>query len=181
MNSGELYAALTQRVTARGELLLVQIGAHTGFEANDPAFRAVESVLASKAMNRKGSRWKWLFVEPVPRNFEKLQAVISAQCARLPSCGDGKRGSMVAKRAAIVASGATGGKLPFYSISSTVDVQTGYDRRSGKSLPFYISQASAAHVLSESSIAVPDDCDRASSTGWVIQPRPRGLRACQAS
>jgi len=108
---------------------LVQIGAHTGFESNDPFGRSVSTFLKHVT---EGIHWT--FVEPSPANFKRLQDNIKENA---DLC------DMAAINAAVVSDDSANTKMTFYSIRDTIDPDTGYDSISGKTFPIWITQLSS--------------------------------------
>ena len=126
------------------DLSVVQIGAHIGFEDNDPIASGLSNLLdeVSAIGSRDGDNYAsseivrnnfhWTFVEPSPPNFKRLQ-----QNLKNHSICD-----MKAMNVAVVPEGSTS-NMTFYSIRDTIDPETGYDSLSGKKLPFWITQVSS--------------------------------------
>lgn len=120
-----------------------QIGAHTGFEENDPLAKGLLDYL-NLLSKEEQSRVHWYFVEPSPTNFNELREKLTKQPQKC---------DMVPVNVAVIPDGMGSTKdIPFYAISNSINPETGYDSKSGKMLPFYISQVgsfSKKQVLQE--------------------------------
>ncbi|KAL3910333.1 MAG: hypothetical protein SGARI_002173 [Bacillariaceae sp.] len=115
---------------------IVQIGAHTGFEHNDPFAQGLVSYLDLLPIEKNQSV-VWTFVEPSPPNFERLQANVQNHS---DIC------QMRAVNAAVVADDLQESDieaLTFYSISDSIDPETGHDSKSNHTFPFWVSQISS--------------------------------------
>jgi len=129
------------------DINIVQIGAHVGFEANDPIAKGLSSLLdkvdAAAALvnqdkNEIRKRFHWTFVEPSPPNFKRL----SENLIKYSNVCD-----MHGINAGVVSDSvknSTG--MPFYSVRDTIDPETGYDSLSGKTLPAWITQVSSFRI-----------------------------------
>ena len=134
----------------KGEVMnVIQIGAHTGFEQNDPIANGLSSLLKEVAAivphhvsNEVRQNFHWAFIEPSPANFKKLTRNLAKHSALC---------DMRAVNAAVIpesltkdaTSGATNKRMVFYSLRDTIDPETGYDSISGKMLPPWITQVSS--------------------------------------
>ena len=135
----------------KGEVMsVVQIGAHTGFEQNDPIANGLSRLLKEVAAvvphhissNEVRQNFRWAFIEPSPANFKKLTRNLAKHSALC---------DMRAVNAAVIpesltkdaTSGATNKRMVFYSLRDTIDPETGYDSISGKMLPPWITQVSS--------------------------------------
>ena len=114
---------------------IIQIGAHTGFEVNDPfcngMLRYINQIPNIHSIR---SNIHWTFVEPSPPNFKRL----------IHNTNQLENETSIQTHAintAIVSDNSTS-NITFYSISDTVDPETGYDTKSGKTLPSWITQVS---------------------------------------
>jgi FkbM family methyltransferase len=123
-------------VRQRRPVHVVQIGAHIGFEKNDPFAKGLTSFLNLLSEDDR-QNVVWTFVEPSPPNFKRLQENIrnhSDVC------------QMRAVNAGVV-SDSSGNKdieaLTFYSISESIDPETGHDSKSNKTFPFWVTQISS--------------------------------------
>jgi len=124
----------------------VQIGAHTGFEANDPLAIGISDLLkhmaaATANVPSAGISLQvpklvhWTFVEPAPPNFKRL----SENMAKHADICD-----MRSIHAAVVADGSkSGDTITFYHMRDTIDPETGRDFLSNKKLPYTITQISS--------------------------------------
>jgi len=129
-----LDAHIYETFRSKHDLHVVQIGAHTGFEKNDPLGRSLSKIIQQ---NHLQTRVHWTFVEPSPPNYKKLEKTLhnhSHIC------------NMRSVNAAVVSDktpdAETENKV-FYTLLDTIDPETGFDSRSGKSLPSYITQVSS--------------------------------------
>jgi hypothetical protein len=141
--SGNFVMTAAQKLLDGDEVNIVQIGAHVGFEENDPLAtglsRLLEEVAAvdysAKSRNEIRQHFHWTFVEPSPPNFKRLSENLlnnSAIC------------DMKGVNAAVVSDSLTySSDMPFYSIRDTIDPETGFDSLSGKTFPFWITQVSS--------------------------------------
>lgn len=112
---------------------MVQIGAHTGFEGNDPFAKGISFYLKLLTPS-ESARVHWTFVEPSPPNFDRLLKNIDS---RQHLC------KMNAVNAAIVPDSMSNtSSVTFYSVDGSIDPETGYDSRSGKKLPSWVTQVS---------------------------------------
>mmetsp|Transcript_28040 Transcript_28040/g.32685 ORF Transcript_28040/g.32685 Transcript_28040/m.32685 type:complete len:363 (-) Transcript_28040:87-1175(-) len=121
--------------TTKKPLHVIQIGAHTGFEPNDPLAKGLSSYIHLLTQPDK-SRITWTFVEPSPPNYKRLMENINIHQSQL-KC------QMKAVNAAVISDTtvSTDG-LVFHSINETIDPETGIDSKTGKKLPIYITQLS---------------------------------------
>lgn len=116
---------------------MVQIGAHVGFEENDPVASAlVEFLQRISSIGRANTtqNFHWTFVEPSPPNYERL---IKNLESRKDLCDMRGVNAGIVPDSFNITSG-----MPFYSFAPTIDPETGYDSRSGKKLPSFITQVS---------------------------------------
>jgi len=131
---------LSQNMLEGKHTYLVQIGAHTGFEFNDPLANGIISLL-DEISTKHGSdelrkHFHWIFVEPHPKNFESLSKNLAAK----QSISD-----MKGINVAIVPDNTPTeerDKMIFYGLSDTIDPETGFDSISNKTLPRWVSQVS---------------------------------------
>uniref|UniRef100_A0A7S4UXG1 Uncharacterized protein n=1 Tax=Ditylum brightwellii TaxID=49249 RepID=A0A7S4UXG1_9STRA len=140
--SGGFPMAAAQQLLDGEDVNIVQIGAHVGFEKNDPlalgVLRLLDEVAAvvknedDKSKTRQ--RFHWTFVEPSPPNFNRLAENLSNYSA---VC------DMKGINAGVIPDTSTTINMPFYSLRDTIDPETGYDSLSGKTLPSWITQVSS--------------------------------------
>jgi hypothetical protein len=116
---------------------VVQIGAHTSFEPNDPLAVGLTRYLELFPPATR-QRLQWTFVEPSPANYQRLVQNI-ANHSHL--C------TMKALQMAVVPEDQANSTMTFYSISSSIDPETGYDSISGKTFPYYITQLSSFSMV----------------------------------
>lgn len=150
------------RATDEGESAwVVQIGAHIGFEANDPLGSTMAGLLGliGELKNQQEPRWKWLMVEPVPSIIPALKVNTEAMPHR--------NGEFIIEPAGVVDEAQQDSHMTFYSIED-IDSDTGLDRRTGKILPFWITQigsfdrdhltkpAAHAHAFKKRGLAIND-------------------------
>jgi len=134
--------------TAAGLLLkgdhinIVQIGAHTGFEENDPIAKGISELLDRlvdiTSDNELRKRVHWTFVEPSPPNFKRLSENLSKYSDVCDM--NGINAAVVSDHAA---NESKTDDMIFYSIRDTIDPETGFDSISGKTLPLWITQLSS--------------------------------------
>jgi FkbM family methyltransferase len=119
---------------SKAPLWVVQIGAHVGFEDNDPMAKTMLPVLEllgeTPSWGEGKPQWKWLLVEPVPTLFNALQTNVASRSHR--------NGAFVYEHAGIIPTQRSEADLTFYSISSDVDPHTGESKRG--SFPAWASQ-----------------------------------------
>lgn len=125
------------RIVAKQRIArIVQIGAHVGFERNDPLGKGMMSYLDLLSEEEK-KLVQWTFVEPSPANYEQLQTTIAAHAAIA---------DLRSKNVAVVSDNLPANEtqgMTFYSISEDIDPVSGYDKRSGKQFPYWITQISS--------------------------------------
>jgi len=138
--SGDFVRLATKRLLDGDDLDVVQIGAHTGFEKNDPIAVGLSGILqhVSAISNSDTVRKKfhWTFVEPSPPNFKRLKQNVQ----NYSIC------DMKAINVAVLPDGHYGENhtnMTFYSVRDTIDPETGYDSLSGKRFPHWITQVSS--------------------------------------
>jgi len=125
---------------------VIQIGAHTGFEENDPIakglLRLLDATSAATGSNETRMRFHWTFVEPSPPNYKRL----TKNLLKSSDICD-----MKGINVAVTPDGgkkAVSGNLKFYSIRDTIDPETGVDSISGITFPFWITQVSSLKLAS---------------------------------
>ena len=114
---------------------VVQIGAHVGFEDNDPLARGISSYLELLTPQER-QRFQWTFVEPSTANYRSLQTNLADHSqwgADLRSINAG----------VVPDSTNTTTDMTFYSIRDTIDPVTGFDSLSNKRFPVWITQISS--------------------------------------
>jgi FkbM family methyltransferase len=111
--------------------VILQIGAHTGFEKNDPLWVPLNSYFTDCAAEKIS--WIWILVEPVPLNFKVLKSNFRGR--EFPGSGQ-----VILENCAIGLSNSTDIMIPFYTVSESIDPSTGFDSISGKQFPDYITQ-----------------------------------------
>jgi len=113
---------------------IVQIGAHVGFENNDPLAKELSSYILHFEKETR-QNFHWTFVEPSPPNYKRLMKNIDKYS---DIC------DMQGVNAAIIPDSQNDTTaMTFYSLNETIDPETGYDSKSGKTLPTYITQLSS--------------------------------------
>jgi len=131
-------AKTAHEIIARGgDLIIVQIGAHTGYERNDPIASSLTSLINEFDVSTRREKIFWSFIEPSPANYKGLvkNLALYPDVCNLNSIN-----------AAVVsdsASDADIASLVFYSIKDSIDPVTGLDSLSGKTLPSWITQVSS--------------------------------------
>lgn len=116
---------------------MVQIGAHVGFEKNDPLGSAVVTFLQLVSGVSSGNitqNFHWTFVEPSPPNYERLKQNLES---RKGICDMRGVNAGILPDSPNVTS-----RTPFYSFAPSIDPESGYDSLSGKMLPAFITQVS---------------------------------------
>jgi len=133
----------TRQLLQGHDVNVVQIGAHIGFEMNDPIAQGLSRLLdeveaaavKDAARNETRQRFHWTFVEPSPPNFKRLTENLlnhSTLC------------DMKGINVGVVSDDFTDlSEMLFYSVRDTIDPESGYDSLSGKTFPFWITQVSS--------------------------------------
>ena len=137
--SSNFVKKATQLLLNNDEINVVQIGAHTGFEINDPVAKGLSILLDEVAghttKNEMRKHFHWTFVEPSPPNFKRLEEnlIMNSNICDMKSIN-----------AAVVSDHAGNtSEMVFYSIRDTIDPETGHDFLNGKKLPYWITQVSS--------------------------------------
>jgi len=118
---------------------IVQIGAHVGFEYNDPLAKELSAYLLHFDKDTR-QKFHWIFVEPSPPNYKGLMENMHEYS---DIC------DMKGVNAAIIPDSENDTTtMTFYSLNETIDPETGYDSVSGKKLPRYITQLSSFSMRS---------------------------------
>jgi len=148
-DGGMKYLCLSYFIKTATQLLLegkhvdiVQIGAHVGFESNDPIAKGLSLFLdelvnaTDNTMIELRTQFHWTFVEPSPPNIRGLEANTKKY---------GHVCDMRVVRAAVVSDLAENplGHMTFYGISDDIDPVSGFDSRSKKMLPDFLTQISS--------------------------------------
>jgi len=132
---------------------ILQIGAHVGWEENDPmakgmtayleALAAKETIPIPTTMNNKQELVHYTFVEASPTNYHALQSNIASHQRKQQDWGAVT--NMKALNVGIIPDGKTNNAttMTFYSIRDTVDAITGLDRTNGIRLPYWATQISS--------------------------------------
>lgn len=111
---------------------VIQIGAHVGFEKNDPLAEGLSSYLRLLSAAER-NRFHWTFVEPSPPNFRRLETNLKErnwcpyELFNVAVVPDGSNDTE---------------RLTFFSVRDTIDPETGFDSISKKTLPVWITQVS---------------------------------------
>jgi hypothetical protein len=145
--TGGFAMTAAQQLLNGEDVDIVQIGAHVGFEKNDPLARGVirlldevSAIVDESEKSKTRQRFHWTFVEPSPPNFRRLTENLSKNSA---VC------DMKGINAAVVSDSIeNAGNMPFYSMRDTIDPETGHDSLSGKRLPRWITQVSSFNMSS---------------------------------
>jgi FkbM family methyltransferase len=117
--------------------VIVQVGAHIGFEWNDPVANGINSLIESSSKNLASAnrnRFHWFFVEPSPPNYAKLEENIKT---------NKHIGNLHGINAGIISEEQKGQDMTFYRFSDTIDPESGYDSKSKKKFPNFITQTSS--------------------------------------
>ncbi|GFH50741.1 predicted protein [Chaetoceros tenuissimus] len=127
--------AIERMFKSTSEINIVQIGAHVGFEPNDPIAMGIVSLIDSFPKTFR-SRFHWTFVEPSPPNYKRLVQNLDkySHICNMKSINAGVVSDL---------SNYTDNSLIFYSLKDTIDPETGFDSLSNKTLPAYITQVSS--------------------------------------
>ncbi|GFH58519.1 hypothetical protein CTEN210_14995 [Chaetoceros tenuissimus] len=117
------------------EITITQIGAHVGFEPNDPISSGLVSLMDNLPSTYR-DRFHWTFVEPSPPNYARLVDNLK----KYEDVCD-----MSSMNVAVVSDeiGTTSKDMVFYSIRDTIDPETGFDSISNQTFPHWISQVSS--------------------------------------
>ncbi|KAL7535189.1 hypothetical protein ACHAWF_005081, partial [Thalassiosira exigua] len=129
-----LVNALDTALREQDKVHIVQIGAHVGFEKNDPIDKGLSGYLNMLTAAQR-QNFAWTFVEPSPPNFKRLTQNLESHS---DLC------DMNAVNAGVVPDSMNNtDSMKFYSLSESIDPETGYDSKSGKTLPVFITQVSS--------------------------------------
>ena len=120
---------------------IVQVGAHVGFEDNDPIAEPLLGLLANVSGSMSGAAGRWMLVEASPTNFARLVQNVGtrgrdADYITFLPVNMGVSGPPDPAAGA----GEQQENMTFYGISSDVDVDTGHDRRTGKDIAKFVTQ-----------------------------------------
>jgi len=140
----DVFHSVVLEQLSQGFGTILQVGVHTGFESNDPIWKLLESTL--KAAERSHYRWTWICVEPVPQNVRSLKQNMRRH--KLPTGG-----KVIISETAISHDKNSPSHTTFFSISTSIDPVTGFDRLSGKKLPSWVTQIGSfnrQHILKHS-------------------------------
>jgi len=137
--SGNFVEAATQILMNGDQINVVQIGAHTGFEMNDPIASGLSELLdkvTEISMNNElRKQFHWTFVEPSPANFKRLatNVLTNSNICDMSSINAAVVSDLVKNPDEMI----------FYSIRDTIDPETGFDSLSNKKFPYWITQVSS--------------------------------------
>lgn len=131
--NGKFLEAVNNDLMMGKDIYLVQIGAHVSFEKNDPFAEGAAKLLFNLTKEEK-KRFHWIFVEPSPPNYKRLVQNLQN---RSDWC------DLSSINAAVVPDGTPdASSMIFHSFSPDIDPETGYDSRSGKTFPHWVTQIS---------------------------------------
>lgn len=116
---------------------VIQIGAHFGFEPNDPLGAGIKYILDHADTLEQRKKVRWTFVEPSPTNMRKL----SENLIKYGDMCDMRSINVGVVSDSLSESEKTG--LVFYSIRDSINLDTGYDSISGKIIPHWITELSS--------------------------------------
>ena len=119
------------------DIIIVQVGAHIGFESGDPIAKGMKQFIASSTnhlVSVSKERFHWFFVEPSPTNYAKLTENINKEQGLC---------KMHSIHAAVISQEQKGQDMTFYSMSDAIDPETGYDSKTKRRLPPWITQISS--------------------------------------
>mmetsp|Transcript_21781 Transcript_21781/g.60545 ORF Transcript_21781/g.60545 Transcript_21781/m.60545 type:complete len:433 (-) Transcript_21781:82-1380(-) len=162
----DLWQSADDRLHRREHVHFVQIGAHTGFEKNDPMAQSLSRYFQLVQQQQPHDDdhddhpmrdyLHWHFVEPSPPNFQVLQQHLQRQTNRT-LLGP----NLYAHNLAIVPSSSSSEEetnrrhnrtVTFYTLRASIDPVTGRDRATGQQLPFWVTQVSSLdqdHILTK--------------------------------
>ena len=136
--NGKFLESTNYDLKRQSDIHIVQIGAHVGFERNDP-FAIGATTFLSNLTEETKKRFHWTFVEPSPSNYERLKENLHNRSNLL--C------DLQSINAAVVPDGTPNtSSMVFHSFSPDINPDTGYDSRSGKQLPAFITQVSGFNM-----------------------------------
>ena len=147
-----LYAEYLLHDVGVGRLEIVQIGAHIAWDVNDVLTKGLmqyfESFLNSSitTTNKMSSRkFRWTFVEPSPTNYKGLVKNVQ----RHTNTSQQICQTLTVNAGIVPDTTPPNTTMTFYALDESIDPQTGYDSKSGKTLPVYITQLSgfSRHAL----------------------------------
>lgn len=131
-----LVQQLNQGLANHGHVFVVQIGAHVGFEENDPIANGMLSFLKVLSVEER-QQVHWIFVEPSPANYAVLVKNVEqySHLCDITVINKAVVSDFMSEQDFV--------SMPFYSILDTIDTKTGYDSKSGKTFPHWITQVSS--------------------------------------
>jgi hypothetical protein len=119
--------------TPNKHMSIFQIGAHTGWNENDPLMKGMTLYLQSLPQERR-QRVDCTLVEASPANHAALEKKVQEHSSLC---------DLKSLHAGIVPDSAESTNLTFHGISADINVKTGLDSRSGKKLIIWASQLSS--------------------------------------
>ena len=139
-----LKAALTAAARRGKPGWIVQVGAHVGFEPNDPIASPLLAMFGEMAamgdVTSAGIAAKWLMVEASPANYAGLVTNLELQRGKHVRFLPTNVGVLASNASASTGNESEEGKMTFYSMSGDIDPESGQDKRSGKVLPYWATQ-----------------------------------------
>ena len=114
-------------------LSIIQIGAHTGWDPNDPFTKGMTKYLESLNPDER-QRVEYTFVEASPANYRVLEEKVKKNAGLC---------SFKTLHLGIIPDTQETSNLTFYSISDDINVDTGRDKRTGKKLHGWVTQISS--------------------------------------
>ncbi len=134
------FVETAARLLMNGEHVdVVQIGAHAGFEENDPIAEGLSRLLDEVTKLSKNDKLRknlhWTFIEPSPPNYKRLSENVMkhSNLCDMKSINAAVVSDLTEKKDEMI----------FYSIRDTIDPETGFDSLSNETFPYWVTQISS--------------------------------------
>mmetsp|Transcript_22675 Transcript_22675/g.27785 ORF Transcript_22675/g.27785 Transcript_22675/m.27785 type:complete len:393 (-) Transcript_22675:262-1440(-) len=131
MCGANFFKSLHKQLSKKNDntVRIIQIGAHTGWERNDPFMKGVTALLSSLPHELR-QRIEYNLIEASPFNYEQLVKNVK---------NHNLDWNIKTVNAGIIPTPEQKG-LKFYSMKSTLDTESGLDSKTGKKLPYWVTQ-----------------------------------------
>jgi hypothetical protein len=120
----------------QSSVAILQIGAHTGWTENDPLVKGTTSY-SEQLSTEARSRVSFVYVEASPPTFVRLEKNLEEHSDRF---------NLSALLMGVLPDDTEDMNLTFYSISESVNRETGLDSRTGKSVPKIVSEGATSQA-----------------------------------
>ena len=130
------FVAILDDYASRHDVIrIIQIGTHTGWEDGDPFAKGITAFLNLLPQDIRQTRLEYTMVEASPINFKHLEKNVEQHSSLC---------NFNLLQVGVVPDNQEQQEdLIFYSIDSAVDVNTGFDTKSGLTLPAWVTQISS--------------------------------------